>query len=96
MAFQTFEAIKEQLKLDQKSKHIKDEVYHRNVVERSLKELIDKYLEEDTILQFQVRQQDLDALIDVIENGTISNIIEFRQIKPLLFEMQYKRLNIFN
>lgn len=95
MAFQTFDAIREQLKLNSKNSKLRDEVYHRNVVELSLMELVTQYLTGGNSLVFEVRPADLDSLIDIIENSKISNDIEFKQLKPYLFEIRYKILNVF-
>lgn len=95
VAFKTFEAIREQMKLDARSSKIKDEVYHKNVVERSLMDLIGQYLTGGNSLIFEVRPADLDPLIDIIENSKLSNDIEFKQLQPYLFEIRYKTLNVF-
>ena len=95
MAFQTLEVILEQMKLAQKSAKVRDEVYHRNVVERSLMELIKDYLTGGNSLIFEVRPNDLDPLIDIIENSKLANDIEFKQLQPYLFEIRYKTLNVF-
>lgn len=95
MAFETFGALKSKFKIENRSRLIRDDVYHRNLVEINLEELAKKYLDIGTVLTIEVPMANLDAFIDIIENGNISNNIDFRQVNENLFEMQYKNINIF-
>lgn len=95
MAFQTITAIKERFKLDKRRANQVDDTFKRNLVMRKLLDIRQQYLKPGTIITFEVRPSESDAMNDIVQSGKLNKTLGFRQLDAYTFEMWNINMDIF-
>lgn len=77
----------------------KDESFIQSVLLKELegykKEFLSNPDETDVRLWFEIRPEQISALTDLIANSSINQSLEFKQVKPTLYEIKNKNINVF-